>query len=125
MGKYFSPDIFSPIAYAIGSQMGLSSQTLFHLRNCPALNSVGFNVLSMTAIGRYSDCTLRCEVSILDSGKQCGSDFVILSNFRATIGIVSPTLLIELVPRLDTGLFDIVPKGTLSKFESKLRLCSF
>jgi len=49
MGKYFSPDIFSPIAYAIGSQMGLSSQTLFHLRNCPALNSVGFNILGMTA----------------------------------------------------------------------------
>ena len=47
MGKYFSPDIFSPIAYAIGSQMGLSSQTLFYLRNCPALNSVGFNVLSV------------------------------------------------------------------------------
>lgn len=47
-GNIFPLIFFSPIAYAIGSQMGLSSQTLFHLRNCPALNSVGFNVLGMT-----------------------------------------------------------------------------
>ena len=37
-----------------------------------------------------SDCTLRCEVSILDSGKQCKNDFIVLSNFQATIGIASP-----------------------------------
>ena len=77
--------------------------------------SVGFNVLSATlkssgvhletslGVRQFRDdpdCTLRCEVSILDSGKQCKNDFIVLSNFRATIGIVSPTLPIYgLVPR--------------------------
>ena len=93
-------------------------QTLFYLRNCPALNSIELNVLSVTvkssgvhleaSLGvrqfrRYSGCTLRCEVSILDSGKQCKNDFIVLSNFRATIGIVSPTLLIWLVPKGSKG----------------------
>ena len=79
--------------------------------------SVGFNVLSVTlkssgvhletslGVRQFRDdpdCTLRCEVSILDSGKQCMSDFVILSNFRATIGIVSPTLLIAWFQRSET-----------------------
>ena len=76
--------------------------------------SVGFNVLSATlkssgvhletslGVRQFrddSDCTLRCEVSILDSGKQCKNNFIVFSNFRATIGIVSPTLLIKRVPK--------------------------